>query len=110
MSDNHKPPVSQSIVKQFLDIEANNQQPKLSKKDPTTFIYSSKTKALEPIWHEKLEAMDIPDLGYIVDHIVSESGITAISAIPGRNKTNIGLDVAINVAQGTPLFGQFETK
>jgi len=50
------------------------------------------------------------DNPYLVDHLIPEYGITCIAGKPKSGKSFIALQLAKNIAEGSPAFGHFETK
>ena len=65
---------------------------------------------VRPIRYSELARLDIPPPTWIVDKLIPDESITIISAAPAQFKTWLAFDIAIQVALGKPLFGQFETK
>lgn len=63
-----------------------------------------------PIWYKQLAGRDIPPPSWVVDKMVPAESITIISAPPAQLKTWLALDIAISVALGKEVVGQFETK
>jgi len=63
-----------------------------------------------PIWYTELAELDIPLPSWVVDKLIPEASITIISAAPAQYKTWVALDIAIQVACGRSLYGQFNTK
>jgi RecA-family ATPase len=54
--------------------------------------------------------MEIPETNFIVDKLIPENGITAISGKPGSGKTWLYTFMAHAIASGEDLLGQFGTK
>jgi hypothetical protein len=65
---------------------------------------------VRPMWYTELAKQDIPPPSWIVDQFIPDESITIVSALPGKFKTWLAFDIAIQVALGKPLFGQFKTK
>src|SRR5580704_9553034 len=63
-----------------------------------------------PIWAPQLKEKDIPPLDWLVDQLISDAGINAISAKPGLFKTFLAMEIAKCVAKGELVFGVFPTK
>jgi len=63
-----------------------------------------------PMWYGELAKLHIPPPSWIIDQLIPDGGFTILSAAPAQFKTWLALDIAIHVAQGKPLFDQFETK
>ena len=59
---------------------------------------------------DELMSQDYPDQEYIVDRLVPASSITILSGQSRSFKTYTLLDMALCVASGRPLFGQFATQ
>lgn len=53
---------------------------------------------------------DYGDNPYLVEHLIPEYGITCIAGKPKSGKSFIALQLAKNIAEGSPAFGHFETK
>lgn len=64
---------------------------------------------IRPIWYSELAKMDLPPPSWVVDKLIPDEGVTVLSAAPASFKTWLVFDIAIQVAQGNALFGQFET-
>jgi RecA-family ATPase len=65
---------------------------------------------VSPMWYSELAKLDIPAPTWIVDKLIPDESISIISAPPAQYKTWLAFDLAIKVALGKSLFGQFETK
>lgn len=62
------------------------------------------------IQYAELAKLDIPPPAWIVDKFIPDKSITIVSALPGQYKTWLTFDIAIKVAHGEALFGEFKTK
>lgn len=65
---------------------------------------------LEPLPIKELMIKDFPDQEWVVERLIPYPGITAISGAPASFKTWIALEIALKVAQGQKVFGQFSTQ
>lgn len=65
---------------------------------------------VRPIWAQQLKQKDIPPLDWLVDQLISDAGINAISAKPGLFKTFLAMEIAKCVANGDSVFGVFPTR
>ena len=65
---------------------------------------------MEPVVSlQKLMELEFPEQEWMVDRLIPASSITLMSGAPSSFKTWALLDMALKVAQGEPLFGQFNT-
>ena len=62
---------------------------------------------IKPI--DELMGQYYPEQEYIVDRLIPDASITILSGTSRSFKTYTLLEIAISVAKGEPLFGQFET-
>lgn len=70
---------------------------------------SSENASMQPISLAELLKKEFKATRWIVEKLIPADGVTAISGSPGVFKTWIVLHLAIAVAQGLPLFGEFQT-
>jgi len=54
--------------------------------------------------------MEIEEPSYIVDQLISKSGINAISGLPESHKSFITLEIAKCISLGVPFLGKFQTE
>lgn len=67
-------------------------------------------KSSEPVFTlEILLNRSFPDVEWIVDSLIPTQGLVALSGAPGNYKSWITEQIAISVASGEPLFGNFTT-
>lgn len=72
-------------------------------------IKSDQESTNSPIFSlDKLFNRQFPDIGWIVDQLIPSQGLVALSGTPGSYKSWITEHLAICVARGTSLFGQFQ--
>ncbi len=71
---------------------------------------SSDNEDLEIISVNDLIKMEIPEFPYVVDTLVPEIAITAITADTGKGKSLIANELARCVASGESFLGEFKTK
>ena len=64
----------------------------------------------EPITLSNLLSQDFAEQPWLVDTLIQKDGLGIISAPSASFKTWVSMDIAIAVAMGTPLWGQFETQ
>lgn len=64
----------------------------------------------QPIKTDDLIKKDIKEFPYLVDRLVPENAITALTADSGSGKSLIGLIMAQAIASGDNLFGEYRTK
>lgn len=65
---------------------------------------------VRPLWYKDFAKQDISPPSWIVEKFIPDESITILSALPAQFKTWLAFDIAIQVALGKPLFGQFEAK
>ena len=64
----------------------------------------------KPLSVTDILAEDLSPVEWIVENLIPEEGIVALSGVPGSYKSWISYHLAVCVAKGVPLFGQFQTK
>lgn len=57
-----------------------------------------------------LLAKDFPPVQWLIEKLIPQQGLVALSGLPGSYKSWITQHLALAVATGTPLFGHFETQ
>lgn len=53
---------------------------------------------------------DFPPEAWVVDQLIPDEGVTILSGSPGSFKTWIYMEIAVKVAKGQSVFGNFDTK
>jgi hypothetical protein len=64
---------------------------------------------LNVVSYGELASIEFPPNKWVVDFLIPASGITILSALPGSYKTWLLLHLAISIATGGKVFGEFET-
>lgn len=67
-----------------------------------------KEERFKPIKLDELFSIEFPENKWVVEKIVPHQGITIISGAPASYKTWLLLRMAIDIAEGGKLFGQFQ--
>lgn len=65
-------------------------------------------RIFKPINFNQLLSMKFPENKWVIEKLIPHQGITLISGAPASFKTWIILEMAINIATGKDLFGQFK--
>ncbi|MCX6766833.1 MAG: AAA family ATPase [Candidatus Moranbacteria bacterium] len=65
-------------------------------------------KSLKPISLNELFSMEFPENKWVIENLVPYQGITIISGAPASYKTWLILQMAIDIASGGSLLGQFK--
>jgi len=85
-------------------------EPKIEKSIQEIEATLENEKDIEPVSLSELMKTEFPEAKWIVQDLIPVEGIVALSGAPASYKTWFILDLAIKVAEGKPLFDQFETK
>jgi len=64
---------------------------------------------LNVVSYSELSSIKFPPNKWVVDFLIPASGITILSALPGSYKTWLLLHLAISIATGEKVFGEFES-
>lgn len=98
LNRNYQPPMSEEEVEKIFD--------GLSEKEGEKRTGGK----IEPITMQELFAMPVEETEWLVDKLFAKGSMNVLSGNPASYKTWILLHIAMEVARGKKLFGQFETK
>jgi hypothetical protein len=93
----------------FDDIHEERIEQKFQAIEDKDVQANTSNPSIRATWYRELINLDLPPPKWTVDQLIIDAGINIISALPERFKTWFAFAIALSVANGDPLFGQFAT-
>ena len=107
------PPLTESELVSVFKSIANRESSKRSSSSQSQNIYINDQVTdlkIESISLSELMDKQFSDDIWTVDHLILENGINCIAGRPKSGKSFVVLQMAKNVAEGSPVFGKYKTK
>jgi len=104
-NQNNKPPLPEKELKNVFNSIASRELKKRNEKTTTRADYQ-----VDAVTLSQLIKTEYKNTQWLVEKLIPHEALTIISGASGSYKTFITLDIAMKIATGEKLFGEFQTK